>query len=123
MSEALPSIEHLARLRHDYQVDDEACKLIERTRFENSLYPVGSFDVVIVDHNPGLPQRAKDVPFLVRMMAPDGVMLFDDWRPKHEGRIRRAFAALGGDWEIDADDSLREAAYANKTIGRVRRRA
>src|SRR5690606_35995500 len=59
-----------------------------------------AYDVIIVDHGPQLETRAADVPWLVSQLAPGGVMLFDDWRPKHEGRIRRALAAVGGKWDI-----------------------
>lgn len=52
------------------------------------------FDVILVDHGDGkgtdLDTRAADTPWLSTMLEPDGIMLFDDWRPKHEGRIRRA---------------------------------
>lgn len=81
---------------------------------------VPRFDVAIVDHGPEMQTRADDVPWIAAMMAPDGVMLFDDWRPKHEGRIRRAFAALGGGWLIEAAAQTRRWPE-DKAIASVRR--
>lgn len=66
------------------------------------------FDVIVVDHGDGkgtdLDTRAKDTPWLATMLRPDGIMLFDDWRPKHEGRIRRA---LPNGWRIGAAEWTR----------------
>lgn len=77
---------------------------------------------IIVDQNPGLETRAKDTPRLTSQLHPDGVMLFDDWRPKHEGRIRRALAASPGEWIIgDGGDELRRFPR-DKTIGWARRK-
>ncbi len=78
------------------------------------------FDAIIVDHGPQLQTRADDVPWLVTLLANDGIMLFDDWRPKHEGRIRRAFAAVAGDWHIEAPEHVRRSPR-DKSIGFVRR--
>lgn len=73
--------------------------LIDRSE-QGPLCQWSCYDVIIVDHGPQLQTRADDVPWLVTQLKPGGVMLFDDWRPKHEGRIRRALAAVGGDWTI-----------------------
>ena len=81
----------------------------------------GQYDVIVVDHGPTLDTRASDVPWLVSMLAPGGVMLFDDWRPKHEGRIRRALAAVGGSWDIGMGDDTKRTAR-DKGIGYARRR-
>lgn len=66
------------------------------------------FDVIVVDHGDeqgtDLSTRAKDTPWLTTLLRPGGVMLFDDWRPKHEGRIRRA---LGEGWTIGAAEWTR----------------
>jgi predicted O-methyltransferase YrrM len=88
--------------------DPEALKTWLRGGQAHDTFTVGlidrteqkEYDVIIVDHGPQLQTRADDVPWLVSQLAPEGIMLFDDWRPKHEGRIRRALAAVGGNWEI-----------------------
>lgn len=75
------------------------------------------FDVIIVDHGDGAPTgldtRAVDTPWLSEMLRPGGVMLFDDWRPKHEGRIRRA---LPKRWRIGAAEWTRRFPQ-DKAIG------
>lgn len=60
-----------------------------------SLKELGLYQVIIVDHGPELQTRADDLPWIVKLLAPGGTMVFDDWRPKHEGRIRRGLAKLG----------------------------
>lgn len=82
------------------------------------------FDVILVDHGPSLDARSEHTPGLTRSLAPGGVMLFDDWRPKHEGRIRRALDKVGGQkvWHIgDGGDALRRFP-GDKSIGWARRR-
>lgn len=74
------------------------------------------WDAIIVDHGPTLDARAADIPWLTTFLKPDGIMLFDDWRPKHEGRCRRALAKTKGKWNIDAAEHTRRFAK-DKAIG------
>jgi hypothetical protein len=81
----------------------------------------GPFEAIIIDQNPSLETRAEDTPRLSTTLSETGVMLFDDWRPKHEGRIRRAFQKAKGDWIIgDGGDGVRRFPK-DKTIGWARR--
>jgi hypothetical protein len=83
--------------------------------------PKGTFDVAIVDHGPQLQTRADDMPWVAELMNDQGVMLFDDWRPKHEGRIRRALGSLGG-WAVSTAEHTRRYPK-DKAIGVARRSA
>ncbi len=85
--------------------------------------PQGTFDVVIVDHGPELQTRKDDMPWIVKLASQDGVLLFDDWRPKHEGRIRDALRKreVTGDWEVSAAEHTRRFP-TDKAIGILRRK-
>jgi len=85
---------------------------------------IGRFDVVIVDHGPGLDERAADIPRLSKLVKPNGLMLFDDWRPKHEGRVRRALDAVGGadKWHIGSGGDALRRFEGDKSIGWARKR-
>jgi predicted O-methyltransferase YrrM len=94
-------------------------RVLEREKFL-ALAPREAFDVIVVDQGPELQTRADDLPWTVTLLAPGGVLLFDDWRPKHEGRVRRALAGLG-DWEISSAEHTRRSPR-DKAIGVARRK-
>lgn len=109
-------------------------EMMSRTHFERRLktgskaykeaYPgFDKFDAILVDHGPELQTRADDVPWLLTLLRDDGIMLFDDWRPKHEGRIRRALASAEPqtNFQIYAPEGVRRF-RRDKTIGAVSRR-
>lgn len=109
------------------QVDTPDWLTLElRSAFEARAQEQAPFDVIIVDHGHAsachMQTRASDVPWLVTLLKPDGIMLFDDWRPKHEGRIRRALAAVGGGWHIEAPEHVRRWPR-DKSIGLAWREA
>jgi hypothetical protein len=81
---------------------------------------IGHYQVILVDHGPQLQTRADDLPWIVKCLAPGGVMIFDDWRPKHEGRIRRGLAKIG-DFKIDSLENTKRHAK-DKSIALARRR-
>jgi SAM-dependent methyltransferase len=80
------------------------------------------YDVIIVDHGPQLQNRADDANWLAEMLEPGGIMLFDDWRPKHEGRIRRALNPPGRppSWAIGSAEWTRRTPR-DKAIGWAKR--
>lgn len=93
---------------------------IDELRNHDELTP-SYFDAIIVDHGPQLDTRATDTPWLTTLLRPDGILLFDDWRPKHEGRIRRALAKADGEWEIGAAEHTRRF-ERDKAIGYATRK-
>lgn len=127
--------EHIAYQGRDH--DAEWISWVQRLLGEHRYGPmwrlavidrehVGTYDVIIVDHGhpvpaEHLPQRARDTPWLASQLAPGGVIFFDDWRPKHEGRIRRAMATVAGDWQIEEAPGTKRY-ERDKAIGVVRLR-
>jgi hypothetical protein len=107
-----------AFIDREVAVDDQR-PLVVRQPHERGApqWAAGGFDVILVDHGDGkgtdLDTRAADTPWLSTMLKPDGVMLFDDWRPKHEGRIRRA---LPKGWRLGAAEWTRRF-ERDKAIG------
>lgn len=95
-------------------------RFLERDAFVKGA-PRGVFDVVIVDHGPQMQTRADDMPWIAELLSDDGVLLFDDWRPRHEGRIRNALRKLGGGWSVTSADHTRRFP-TDKAIGVVRRK-
>ena len=97
-------------------------RMLVRHQFLKSV-KYGTFDVVIVDHGPELQTRKDDMPWIVKLAGEDGVLLFDDWRPKHEGRIRDALRKneVEGDWVVGSAEHTRRYP-TDKAIGILRRR-
>lgn len=74
------------------------------------------YQVIILDQGPSLAARAECIAWAHRLLAADGAFLFDDWRPKHEGRLRRALAAIPGKWHIGHAEQTRRT-RRDKAIG------
>lgn len=106
----------------------------DRLRAERHL---GRYDLILVDHGPKMTTRIDDMPWMVRALKEDGVMVFDDWRHGNPGRVTKALAALPGSWRIEVAEhtccgplgkavalatrcalATREAAAATKQGGR-----
>lgn len=122
-----------------YLNDDHAVAVVSRTSayvFSQRSYSVSFYafeqlkavtfrhQVIIVDHGPDLPTRARDTAeWLPAHLDPNGFFAFDDWRPKHEGRIRRALGSRkGGDWVIESGGDHLKRFSGDKTIGYAWRR-
>ncbi|MFA4945156.1 MAG: class I SAM-dependent methyltransferase [Lentisphaeria bacterium] len=47
----------------------------------DGLLDLRPFDLVLVDHGPKMWTRVQDMPWIMRLVAPGGIVLCDDWFP------------------------------------------
>lgn len=81
--------------------------------------PGDIYQAIIFDQGPDLDGRAKSIAWAHRLLRPEGVLLFDDWRPKHAGRIQRALSSITrstGRWHIGCCEETRRTPR-DKAIG------
>jgi predicted O-methyltransferase YrrM len=56
---------------------------------------MGLYHAIIIDQGPTLDTRVADLSWCLPALAPGGMLLFDDWRPKFAGKVKRALEPRG----------------------------
>jgi len=75
-------------------------------RNETLMMSAPPFDAVFVDHGPTMASRWNDVPWIVSLVKPGGLIIFDDWWPGHvrafrsTKRIIRILTRMGLQWSV-----------------------
>ncbi len=87
------------------ELPDDNIEILGDYRDSTLMMSAPQFDAVFVDHGPTMAARWHDVPWIVSMVKPGGLIVFDDWWPDHvrafrsTKRIIRILARMGLKWE------------------------
>ena len=67
-----------------------ADNIVDLGEFRNETHMMGApiFDAVLIDHGPTMGTRQDDVPWIISLVKPGGLIIFDDWFPTDQRTFR-----------------------------------
>ena len=79
---------------------------LDEYRLSTLMVSAPPFDAVFIDHGPTMATRWCDVPWIISLVQPGGLVIFDDWWPAHvrafrsTKRIIRILTRMGIKWQV-----------------------
>jgi len=96
----------IRQLLANNELPNDAVATIDAYKDKTLMLSSPPFDAVFIDHGPTMAARWNDVPWIISLVKPGGLVIFDDWWPEHvrafrsTKRILRILTRMGLTWEV-----------------------